>query len=59
MLITANIFFSNIMDEIAPPETRGRSRSKTPFVLRSSCDKANCTEGAHGHEPVKRPQTVK
>lgn len=36
------------MDVISPPETRGRSRSKTPF-LRSSCDREACTHIGEGH----------
>lgn len=46
------------MDQIPVPEARSRSRSKTPFVLRSSCDKENCTETDHLHGPIKKNPTV-
>lgn len=46
------------MAELTLPEARSRSRSKTPFVLRSSCDKENCTEGEHLHGHIKKTPTV-
>lgn len=49
------IFRYHIMDQ-AVPETRSRSRSKTPFTLRSSCDGENCNEATHNHE---KPKTKK
>lgn len=41
------------MDNLSPPETRGRSRSKTPF-LRSSCDRELCSQIGHDHTHERR-----
>lgn len=44
------------MDEITVPDTRNRSRSKTPFTLRSSCDRECVGLGAdHIHDKKKSP----
>lgn len=40
------------MDDSKGPETRRRSRSKTPFILRSQCNKESCTDADHGHASV-------
>ncbi|KAJ6646402.1 Klaroid protein [Pseudolycoriella hygida] len=46
------------MSEQLVPENRNRSRSKTPFHLRSQCDGENCNEAGHVHAPKKKSPTV-
>lgn len=46
------------MSEQLVPESRNRSRSKTPFHLRSQCDGENCNEVGHVHVPTKKNPTV-
>lgn len=47
------------MEDKKGPDTRRRSRSKTPFVLRSQCNKESCTDADHGHASViKVPEVM-